>query len=243
MQAVILAGGAGTRLRPLTYEIPKPMIDVNGKPFLQYIVEWFKKYGVSDFVFCVGYLADKFKEYFGDGSKLGVRIRYSIEEQFLGTAGAVKLAEDLLEEEFFVANGDTFLPVDIDDVREQFKKSKKAGLMVVYDNKEKAAENNITVDENGLVSAYGKKEQLKKGDQLININSDKSANYQFVDAGLYMFKKDLFKTMEKDKFVSLEADVYPELIKSKQLFAYKTSIRYYDLGTQDRLELIRRVFK
>ncbi|HTY13857.1 MAG TPA: nucleotidyltransferase family protein [Candidatus Omnitrophota bacterium] len=241
-QAVILAGGVGTRLRPLTYEIPKPMILVNGKPFIEYIVEWLAKHGVKEIVLCVGYLADRFKEYFGDGSWLGVKIVYSVEKDFLGTAGAIKMAEEHLQDEFFVLNGDTFLPVDLNDVYRTFRESGKSGLMVVYDNSEKAAEGNIEIDGEGKVTAYSKKEALKKGDKKIAVKTvDRELSY--VDAGVYLFKKAVFSGLKPGEFVSLEADIYPELIRNGELQAYPTNIRYYDLGTPERLELIRKVFK
>jgi NDP-sugar pyrophosphorylase family protein len=242
IQAVILAGGAGTRLRPLTDTIPKPMIPVNGRPFLQYIVEWLVKYGVRECVFSIGYLADKFEEYFGDGSRFGLNIIYSVENQFLGTAGAIKLAENHLQDDFFVINGDTFLPVDLDDVYEAYRKTGRTGMIVVYDNSEKVAEGNIDIDEDGKVLAYGKKELLKKGDQIVNLGSA-SRNYKYVDAGVYVFKKDFLKLVKKDEFFSLEGQVYPELIDQGELWAYKTSIRHFDLGTPERLEQIRKAFK
>lgn len=243
MQAVILAGGAGTRLRPLTLDTPKSMIDINGKPFLQYIIEELKKSGVINIVLCIGYLADKFKEYFSDGSKLGVNIDYSVEKEFLGTAGAIKLAKDELEDEYFVVNGDTYLHLDYMEAYKEFKKAKKLGLMVVYDNSEKVADCNIAVDEQGMVAAYGKKEQLKKGDQLIELKAEPGKEYKYVDAGVYVFKKEILSLIDGGKFVSLEGDIYPELIRRRELKAYVTGQRYYDLGTPERLQLIRKVLK
>jgi len=243
MQAVILAGGAGTRLRPLTLATPKPMIDINGKPFLLYVIEELKKHRINDFVLCIGYLAERFKEYFGDGKKFGVNIAYSVEKDFFGTAGALKLAEGLLADDFFVLNGDTYLKANYADIHKAFRKEGKMGLMAVYDNREKIAEANTAIDEKGMVSAYGKREQLKKGDQVIAISVEKSGQYKYVDAGVYVFKKGLINMIDKGKFVSLEADIYPKLIKMKELKAYVTSQRYYDLGTPERLELIRKVLK
>lgn len=240
MQAVILAGGAGTRLKPLTDNVPKPMIEVNGRPFLSYLVDELKRSGIIDLVFCVGHLADKFREYFGDGSKFGINISYSIEKEFLGTAGALKLAEEYLEDDFFVLNGDTYLPVDYADVHARFRQAGKMGLIVAYDNSEKIAEENIALNADGLVVAYGKKEPLKKGDKLIELKAEARDDYRFIDAGAYVFKKELLGLIAQDRFVSLEGEIYPELIKSGELAAFVTSRRYFDLGTPERLELIRR---
>ena len=243
MQAVILAGGAGTRLLPLTLDTPKPMIDVNGKPFLLYIIEELKEHGIKDILLCVGYLAEKFEGFFGDGKRFGVSIKYSVEKDYLGTAGALRLAEDMLAEDFFVLNGDTYLKSDYNDIHSAFIKTRKMGMMVVYDNHEKIAEANIAIDDQGSVVSYGKKEQLKKGDQLIAMPVEQDRQYKYIDAGVYVFKKDLLDLIDKGKFISLEGDIYPKLIKMKELKAYITSQRYYDLGTPERLELIRRAMK
>lgn len=243
MQAVILAGGAGTRLRPLTLNTPKPMLDVNGKPFLLYIVEELKKYNVKDIVLCVGYLPEKFQEFFGDGSKFGIQIQYSLEKEFLGTAGAIKLAEKCLADDFLVLNGDTYLPLNYADVYEKFRAADKSGMIVVYDNIEFAAEPNIAIDQQNNVIAYAKKEPLKKGDQLIEVEIDHTRDYKYVDAGVYVFKKEMLDLVQAGKFVSLEGDIYSKLIQKRQLKAYPTSERYYDLGTPERLADIRTVLK
>ena len=244
IQVVILAGGAGTRLKPFTNLIPKPMIPINDSPFILYLIEWLKRYNISKYVFCVGYLWDQFKEFFGNGKKIGVDIEYSIEKEFLGTAGAIKLAQNLLADDFMVINGDTYLPIDYNDVYNKYKESNKLGLMVVYDNSDNVAENNILLDENGLVSAYLKKEQLKKGDELDKIEAQKeNKHFQYVDAGVYVFSKKILENVKEGLFFSLEKDIYPKLIEERQLQGYVTSQRYYDMGTPERLDLIRKVLK
>lgn len=243
IQAVVLAGGAGTRLRPLTLDIPKPMININGKPFLLYIIEKLKKYKVKNFVFCVGYLAKKFNEFFGDGSKFDVEILYSIEKEFVGTGGALKIAEEILEDEFFVINGDTFLPVDYVKVYKKFKSVGKTGLLVVYNNRAKIAEPNIALDEKGNVITYIKKEILKIGDKEIAKIDNLNILCKFIDAGVQVFSKNILNLIPKGEFISLEVDIFPKLIMQGNLSSYVTSQRYYDLGTPERLECIRKVFK
>jgi NDP-sugar pyrophosphorylase family protein len=113
MQAVILAGGLGTRLRPLTAKRPKAMVSIAGRPFLEYQIGLLRDAGIDDIVLCVGYLAEQIIDYFGDGSSFGVRLRYSVErERLLGTAGAVKQAEPLLTDIFFLTYGDSYLRLD-----------------------------------------------------------------------------------------------------------------------------------
>jgi mannose-1-phosphate guanylyltransferase / phosphomannomutase len=111
-QAVILAGGFGTRLRPITDTIPKPMIPILGKPLLEWHIEQFKKFGVNEFIFTLHHFPDVVKKYFGDGSAWGVRIHCAIEDKPLGTAGGFKDFEALLDKEFFVINGDVFNLID-----------------------------------------------------------------------------------------------------------------------------------
>lgn len=111
-QAVILAGGFGKRMGPTTDTIPKPMITIMGKPLLQWHIEQFKKYGVTEFFLTLHYLPGVITDYFGDGSKFGVKINYALEEQPLGTGGGLKKIEHLLDDEFFLINGDTFSMLD-----------------------------------------------------------------------------------------------------------------------------------
>jgi D-glycero-alpha-D-manno-heptose 1-phosphate guanylyltransferase len=113
MQAVILVGGLGTRLRSALPDLPKPMAPIQGRPFLDYMLAQLKGFGVRDIVFCVGYKARIIEEYFGDGAGAGLNISYSHEEELLGTAGAVKLAEDkITEENFLLLNGDCYCDYD-----------------------------------------------------------------------------------------------------------------------------------
>ena len=117
MQAIILAGGLGTRLRSVVSDRPKPMALVEGKPFLEYVLQGLKKSGIDDIIFAVGYKGGMVEEYFGDGSRFGIRARYAYEEELLGTAGAIKNAgKYVTDEQFFVLNGDTFYQMDFGDL-------------------------------------------------------------------------------------------------------------------------------
>ena len=134
MQAIILAGGLGTRLRSVVSDRPKPMALVEGKPFLEYVLQGLKKSGIDDIIFAVGYKGGMVEEYFGDGSRFGIRARYAYEEELLGTAGAIKNAgKYVTDEQFFVLNGDTFYQMDFGDLsRIQQEKNLE---MALYDNK------------------------------------------------------------------------------------------------------------
>ena len=113
MQAVIMAGGKGTRLAALTKdEIPKPMVEVAGKPLLLWQVERLKDHGITDILMVIGHLGEKIQEYFGDGERFGVRIRYFVEDTPLGTAGSFYYLKDMVEETFFMMSGDLFFDID-----------------------------------------------------------------------------------------------------------------------------------
>ena len=124
MQVVILAGGLGKRLRPVTEQIPKVMVTVNGKPFLQHVLELLKSQEITDIVLCIGYLGEQVKACFGKGESLGLVIKYSEEKgKLLGTGGALKQTQDLLEDYFLVLNGDTYLPIDYNELERDIKHS------------------------------------------------------------------------------------------------------------------------
>jgi NDP-sugar pyrophosphorylase family protein len=221
MQAVILAGGVGTRLRPLTEKLPKAMIPVHGRPFLEYQLNLLKKGGISNVVLCIGYLGDKIKEHFGDGKGFGLKISYSDEGgKLLGTAGALKKAESLLEDEFFLTYGDAYLMLDYKGVMRRFKKSKKLGLMVVYKNFGRYDRSNVVV-EGGLVKVYSKKR--------------KAPGMVYIDFGVSAFRKEALALVPKGRVVDLE-DLNQKLIKKGELLAFETDQRFYEVGQPDGLK-------
>ena len=123
MQTVILAGGLGTRLRPLTEQTPKPMVEVEGRPFLEFIVEHIAGQGFRDILLLTGHLGEHVSDHFGDGRRFGVSIRYSREPQPLGTGGAIRAAWEQLADDFLLLYGDSFLPIDYVDVASAFHRA------------------------------------------------------------------------------------------------------------------------
>jgi NDP-sugar pyrophosphorylase family protein len=226
MQVVILAGGLGTRLRPLTYKIPKAMVPIKGKPFLEHQLKILKNNGLNDILICIGYLGEEVKKYFGDGEKWGLNIEYSFEREPLDTGGAIKNAEDHLENEFLVLYGDTFLNINYKDLISYSRKKAKLGTIVVFKNKPKIFKNNIEVNDKKEVIAYNKREEDK-------------ANC--VDAGVEIFKKTVLELIPPNKVISLEKDIYPILIEKRELIAYLTDHRFYDIGTFEQLKKINQI--
>ncbi|MFH1593299.1 MAG: nucleotidyltransferase family protein [Candidatus Omnitrophota bacterium] len=230
LKAVILAGGRGERLRPLTDNLPKPMVDIKGRPFLEHQIGLLKKSGISEILLCVGYLKESIIDHFQDGSQLGVKIEYSIEEEPAGTGGALIIAKDLLPEEFFLFNGDSYLPIEYSGLADfWYQCGSYAGVIVCYENTERIAKNNISLDSAGCVSEYDKRSQKK--------------NLRYVDAGVSIFKKEILEMIPAGRVVSIEEEIFPLLIKEKRLIGYPTSQRYYDMGTPDRLREIEGALK
>lgn len=222
MQAVILAGGLGTRLRPLTEKIPKPMVQVLGKPFLWHMLRVLSNRGVKDVVLATGYLSRVIEDYFRDGSELGIRIRYSVEPSPRGTGGALLLAENMLQENFFVLYGDSLLEMDYRSLWDFHLSHGFTSTIVVYDNSDNTSvRNNVSIDREGIVVAYDK--------------SGSTPDLGYVEAGVLVFSKKIFDIFPKKDVVSIETDIYPELIKRKQLIAYPSTERFYDIGTPSRL--------
>jgi len=228
MQAVFMAGGLGTRLRPITLDTPKPMIRVNGRPFLEHQISFLKKQGIKEFLLCVGYLHEKVVEHFGDGRGLGVGIQYSVEDKPLGTGGALKNAENKIEQVFMVLNADTYLPIDYPKLVGFYRKKKKKAVMVLYDNHEKLMVNNARLGGDGLVQAY---------------NKESSEGMTHVDAGTYLFNKRVLSLIPAGREVSLETEVLPKLIEGKELAGYVTGQRFYDMGTPERLRETEEVLR
>lgn len=228
MQVVILAGGKGTRLRPLTYQIPKPMIPVQSKPFLLHQLELVKSFKINQVLLLVSYLGEQIESYFGDGSKFGLRIEYSYEEIPLGTGGALKNAEDKLSDEFLLLNGDTFLPIDYGDLINHFNKFNKTVTITVYNNTEEIAPNNIAVGISNMVVGYNKRN---------------SKGMTHVDAGGMVFKKDLLNIIPEKRICSLEEEILGELIKRKELVAFISEQRFYDIGSFKELALLQKVLQ
>jgi len=224
MQAVILAGGLGTRLLPLTEVVPKPMVLVRGRPFLDYIVEYLAAQGFTRLLLLVGYLGSHVRDYFGDGSAFGVNIGYAWEEKPLGTGGALRAALPQLEENFLLLYGDSYLPIDYRALAGGFHRSTLPAMVVVYDNRcaDTGVQNNIAIDAQGLVTCYQKQSA--------------GPGLRYVEAGVLCLSRTVIAGIPANTVVSLEQEVFPTLIARRQLASDVTSQRFFDIGTPARLE-------
>jgi N-acetyl-alpha-D-muramate 1-phosphate uridylyltransferase len=225
MQAAILVGGLGTRLGSLTKDVPKPMILVDGKPFLEHEIGLLKRSGIVDFVLCVGHLGEKVEDHFGDGSELGVTIEYSYDgPKLLGPAGALKRAESLLRESFFVTYGDTYLRADYGGLMKTLLDSEKLGVMAVFKNHNK----------------YGKSDVVVKGGRVVRYyKGGQGEGMDWVNYGVSALGRRALALVTEGKECG-EEEFYGELIKRDELLAFPVEDRFYEIGTPGSLEEFKR---
>jgi N-acetyl-alpha-D-muramate 1-phosphate uridylyltransferase len=216
MQAVILAGGLGTRLRPLTETVPKALIPVRGRPFVDYQLDLLKKSDIDDFVFCVGHLGEMIQRHLGDGSAYGCSIRYSYDgPRLLGPAGALRRAERLLQDRFFVTYGDAYLRAPYGDMMDALGSSGKLAVMSVYRNENKFGKSDIVV-KGGAVVGYDKSNRVEGMD--------------WINYGVTALRKEALVLIPDGEFCDEEA-FYWSLIKRKELLAFEVKERFYEIGT------------
>jgi NDP-sugar pyrophosphorylase family protein len=223
MQAVILAGGKGTRLRPLTLHTPKPVVPLVARPFLFYQLDLLRHADVTDVTLGLSYQPQKIEDVFGDGSHYGLRIRYRVESQPLGTAGAVKNVEDLIGKTAVVLNGDILTDVDLNAVRE-FHRARQAAVTIVLTPVENpSAYGLVEVAPNGRVQRFLEK---PKGDQ-ITTNT--------INAGIYIIEPGVLEHIPDGEVVSFEYDVFPGLLEQGvPVYGYVAERYWIDIGTPQR---------
>jgi len=226
MQAVILAGGLGTRLRPLTNRVPKAMVMVHGKPFLEYQIRLLLNGGITSLVLCIGHLGDRIREYFGDGGKFGVDIRYSDDgDALLGTVGALKRAEPLLADDFFLIYGDSYLFLDYRAIMDFFRRRHKLALMVVYRNEDSREPSNVVTGD-GFVLAYDKETH--------------SPDMTHINFGASVIRKQALSSVPPSRYYTQE-ELYANLIQKQELLAYEVYDPYYEVGSREGLAAFDRL--
>ena len=230
MQAVILAGGLGTRLWPLTKTVPKPMVPVGGAPYLEHQLRLLGQQSITDIVLLTGYLGKQIEEHFGDGRDFGLSIAYSRETTPLGTGGAIRAAQRLLAESFLVIYGDSYLPIEYAQVLETLDQSAASGVVTVYDNQhaDTGVTNNIAIDQQGWITKYAK-------------DQPHDPELKYVEAGVLALKSEIVSDFPAGK-LSLEQEIFPGLIAKGRLRSFVTEQRFYDIGTPQRLQRIAHLF-
>lgn len=227
MKALILAGGLGTRLRPLLDDRPKPMAPVAGKPFLEYLLLQLSHYHVQDIILSVGYQAKLISNYFEDGKRWNLRIQYSYEEQPLGTAGAVKLAEDYLgEDTFLVLNGDSFFDLDLTSFVQQHYSNKAQATIALSAVESSQRYGTVELDQDGQILRF--LEKSGEGSQHTT---------SLINAGVYLFNRPVLDIIPSGIPVSLEREIFPVLI-GRHFYGVPYRAFFIDIGVpEDYLKL------
>ena len=220
---VILAGGLATRMRPLTEHIPKALLEVAGKPFVDHQLANLAAQGVRDVVLCVGFLGDMVQAHVGDGSQFGLRVHFSPDgPQLLGTGGALKLAAQrfpaVLGESLFVLYGDSYLPIEYAPVQAAFSTSSKPALMTVLANGDRWDSSNV-LWQNGELQRYSK--------------TQRSPDMQHIDYGLGLLRTGLLLNEATERFDL--AAVYEALSNQGQLAGFEVFERFYEIGSPQGL--------
>ncbi|MGB3016980.1 MAG: sugar phosphate nucleotidyltransferase [Ignavibacteria bacterium] len=220
-QLVLLAGGKATRLRPVTETIPKSMLEVAGKPFIAHQLELVRKNAIEKVLVCASFLGEQIKNYLGDGSRFGMSVEYSFDgDELLGTGGAIKKAMNMLDEQFYVMYGDSYLNTDFELINEYFFAQSKPALMTVYLNEGKWDNSNVLFEKGNLLK-YDK----------VNRTSD----MKHIDYGLGILPKQAFEEYNNKTVFDL-SEVYGKLLEKDLLAGYEVKERFYEIGSFTGLE-------
>ncbi len=221
MQALILVGGHGTRLRPVTLTLPKPVIPLVDRPFMRYMVDWLARHGVDDIIMACGFLPDKMREILGEEVPGGPRLRYVEEPEPRGTAGAIKFAEDLLEDRFFALNGDSLTDLDLTKLRLRHEQSGAKATLALYPVADPTAFGLVRRKDDGEILEFMEKPDPSE------IDTDE------VSAGAYLLEREVLDLIPPDRDVSIEREVFPKLV-GNGLYAERLEGYWMDIGTPER---------
>jgi histidinol-phosphate phosphatase family protein len=226
-QAIILAGGMGLRLRPYTYDNPKAVVPVNGTPFLGYLINLLKANGIEEVVMLLGYMPEKIQEYLGDGSKFGIKVKYSIGTVDHPTGTRVRNAKDLADDTFILMYCDNYWRMQLNALQDAHTNSDDALVtMTVYTNHYGFTKNNVFINDRGYVTVYDKKRV--------------TPGLHGVDVGFFIVDKKAFDYMPAEDFW-LDLDFFQKLIDLGKLAGYRTDWPYYSLSTPERLQMTERL--
>ncbi|HOC23718.1 MAG TPA: nucleotidyltransferase family protein [bacterium] len=224
MRAFILVGGLGTRLRALGITQPKAMVDIGGRPFLEYLVRYLARHNLREIVFCIGYGAEEIRSWFDDGSRWGVKILYSAEKSPLGTGGALKQAESFAVEENLVCNGDSFLELELPDFANFHRKRRALASIAAINVHSMGDYGNIQTGRGGRINAFAEKSAGGRG---------------LINGGVYLLQREVWETIPGGGPLSLEREIFPRLAEGGRCYAYKTAGYFLDIGTPERLDRAR----
>ncbi len=227
MKAVILAGGLGTRLRPLTNKKPKPMLPLGKKPLLEHLIKWIKKNGVKDIVLCVSYLHETIEKYFEDGSKFGVNIEYAVSKKPLATAGQLKTAEKFIDDAFVCVYGDSLFDFNLRKMITDHKNKKSFITISLYEHKTSIKYGVIDTKNNGKVLAWNEKPEIKSK----------------INMGCYVMESAVLNFIPKNKTYGMDDVIKRAISKRKTVNSILIKKRFIDIGDKKTYEKLRLEYK
>jgi len=220
--AVVLAGGKATRLRPLSLSRPKGMVPVLNRPFMEHVLAYFQQYGITRVVLALGHAAEPLEAHFGDGSRFGISIEYSVEDEPLGTAGAVKKLEPVLHDTFIVYNGDVYTTIPLDELIAVHRAREAVATIALTPVDDPSQYGVVETDDTGGIRRFI--EKPKPG--MTSANS--------INAGIYVLEPGVFRHMNEG-FVMFETDVFPSLLKAgAPFYAHDYDAYWIDIGTPEK---------
>jgi mannose-1-phosphate guanylyltransferase len=208
-------------LRPVTLTLPKPVIPLVDRPFMQYMIDWLARHGVDEIVMACGFLPDKMREVLGEEIPGGPRLRYVEEPEPRGTAGAIKFAEDLLDDRFFALNGDSLTDLDLTKLRERHESSGARGTLGLYPVEDATAYGLVRRREDGEIVEFLEKPEPSE------IDTDE------ISAGIYFLEKEVLDLIPEGQDVSIEREVFPRLV-GNGLYSQRLEGYWVDIGTPER---------
>lgn len=222
MQALILAGGEGTRLRPLTATIPKPVVPLAGRPFIAHMLEWLRAHGVDEVILSCGFMADGVRAVLGDGRQLGLRLRYLEEPEPLGTGGALKFAQELLAERFLMLNGDVLTDIDLSAQLAAHERSGARATLALIGVEDPTAYGLVRCNTDFTVR------------QFLEKPSPEEVDTNLINAGCYVLEREVLDAMPPaGSNFSIERDVFPALV-GRGLYGFSAHGYWLDIGTPER---------
>jgi len=223
MKAIILAGGEATRLRPLTCNTAKAMVPVLNHPFLEHFIAYLKKHSITEIILALGQRIDQIQSYFGDGNNFDVKITYSVEDFPLGTAGAVKHIEKLLNDSFIVFNGDVFTDIDLTAMMNLHREKKAIISIALTPVEDPTIYGVVETDSDGKVKRFVEKPSWDK------------ATTNMINAGIYIMEPSVLSYIVPNVFFMFERDVFPSLLeRGEAIFAYPSEAYWIDIGTPEK---------
>ncbi|OHB68247.1 MAG: hypothetical protein A2W17_05745 [Planctomycetes bacterium RBG_16_41_13] len=226
IDVVILCGGYGTRLREVIKDIPKPMAEINGRPFIDILINYISSFGFTRYILCTGYKGDVIRDYY-ENKNNSFEVLFSEEKEAMGTGGAIKKAESLIQYSMFLAiNGDSLCKINIENFF-KFHLLKNAFASIALITKDNSVDCGIT--------------KLDNNERIIGFHEKMITNEtSFVNAGMYIFNREIFSFIPENKKNSLEVDLFPKLVKHKDIYGFRTQERLFDIGTPERYAIAKK---